>query len=52
MFRDKYGIEWMVEFDANFRRQIWAVQRPPGTGQRQAGTSAIDAIDTRIMYLL
>jgi PhnB protein len=22
MFRDKYGIEWMVEFDANFRRQI------------------------------
>jgi PhnB protein len=22
MFRDKYGIEWMVDFDQNFNRQI------------------------------
>ena len=22
MFRDKYGIEWMVDFDSNYKRQI------------------------------
>jgi hypothetical protein len=24
MFRDKYGIEWMVDFDLNYKGQIWA----------------------------